>query len=121
MAETYFLSSLDSTRFEVTRRCTVMTRVYFDTGKECLVVKVDIPVLRQDFNLAEDMDTLILTNRFEGEAFSINIKFPCFVFIARVLIQNIETKTGIDKGDVEIIGWGELYRTRHDADHHVFT
>jgi hypothetical protein len=42
------------------------------------------------------------------------------VFVARPLINDIEAQDEIGKEDVEVVAWGELYRTKADADQHVF-
>jgi len=120
MAETYFLSSLDSTKFSATRECVFQKRLRFRTGKECVLVKVDPLVIGQDYGVGEDIDLFVLTNRHEGHGLFPIKEFPCFVFIARPLIGDIESRDEIDKEDVEIVAWGELYRTKADADNHVF-
>ena len=118
--ETYYLSSLESTKFGVTRTCVVQKRLRFRTGKECALVKVSPPVIGQDYGLVDDIDLFVITNRHEGEGLSPIKEFPCFVFIARPLIEDIEARDEIEKDDVEIVAWGELYRTKVDADQHVF-
>jgi hypothetical protein len=118
--ENYFLSSLDSTKFSVTRECVFQKHLRFRTGKECVLVRVNPPVIGQDYGVGEDIDLFVLTNRHEGQGLSPIKEFPCFVFIARPLIDDIESRDEIDKEDVEVVAWGELYRTKTDADKHVF-
>ena len=95
-------------------------RLRFRTGKECALVAVSPAVIGQEYGLADDIDSLLVTTRYEGDSLSPIKKFPCFVFIARLLIADIEERDEIEKGDVEVIAWGELYRTKTDADLHVF-
>jgi hypothetical protein len=118
--ETYFLSSLESTKFSVTRECVFQKRLRFRTGKECVLVKVTPPVIGQEYGIGEDIDFFVITNRHEGMGLSPIKEFPCFVFIARPLIDDIEAREEIGKEDVEVVAWGELYRTKADADQHVF-
>ena len=118
--EAYYLSSLDSTKFGVTRVCVFQKRLRFQTGKECALVKVGPPVIGQDYGLVEDIDLFLIANRHEGEGLSPVKECSCFVFIARPLIDDIEIRDEIAKEDVEIVAWGELYRTKADADQHVF-
>jgi hypothetical protein len=68
----------------------------------------------------DDIEELILTNRHEGENFSPIKIFPCFVYISRPLINDISQRAEITKKDVEIIGMGELYKTKFEADNHLF-
>lgn len=118
--EVYFLSSLDSTLFSTTRRCAVIKRMVFDTGKECMLVRLSPPVLGEVFSSREDLETFVLAGRHEGQALPPATEFPCFVFIARPLIDAIEVQDVIEAGQLQVVAWGELYRSQHDADHHVF-
>lgn len=47
-------------------------------------------------------------------------EFPCFVFIAIPVREGVKLQTPIRSDDLEIVGWGELYRTPDDAKHHRF-
>jgi hypothetical protein len=117
--EIYFLSSLDSMRFSITRECAVQKRLRFDTGKECALVKVSPPVVGQDFNCGSDIELFVIANRHQGYGLFPVTKFPCSVHIARPLIEDIELREQLRKEDLEVVAWGELYRTRSDADNHV--
>jgi hypothetical protein len=71
--------------------------------------------------MAGDLEEVVLTSRHEGEPLPPAARsFPCFVFVCRPLVDDVQGRDAIDKDEVEIIGWGELYRTRSDADNHVF-
>jgi hypothetical protein len=118
--ERYFLSSLESAKFGITRECVFQRRLHFDSGKECALVKVSPPVVGQDYGLGTDIDVFVVTNRHRGQGLSPIREFPCFVFIARPLIDGIESRDVIKKDDLEVVAWGELYRTRADADNHAF-
>lgn len=118
---TYYLSSLDSVSFAETRECVFTKKLAFTSGKECILAKVDPPVIGQRYGLGgKDIEYLFLASRHEGEPLDPIKSFPCFVFIARPLVPDLEAKEAIDKEDLEIIAWGEVYRTKHDADNHVF-
>jgi hypothetical protein len=118
--EIYFLSSLESIKFSSTRECVFQKRLNFRNGKECMLVRVNPPVVGQDYGVAEDITLFVLTNRHEGHGLFPIKEFPCFVFIARPLIDDIELQDEIDKEDLEVVAWGELYRTKSDADKHIF-
>lgn len=115
-----YLSSLESSRFVPVRECRLIRRMSFDTEKQCALVKIEPPVIGQDFAQGADIDTVLLTNRHEGETLFPISDFPCFVFICRPLIEGIESREIVTKDDMEIIGWGELYRSQNDAANHVF-
>ena len=117
---TYYLSSLDSLKFGQTRKCEVIKSLRMTTGKECVLVKVTPPVPMQEYNLVDDLDTLILTSRHAGQDLLASNTFPVFVFITRLLKGDAEYLDTISKDDLEILAWGEIYRTQDDADNHHF-
>jgi hypothetical protein len=119
VGDTFYLSSLDSVRFEPVRECRVEDILIFDTGKAAAVAWIQPPVIGQDFNRPDDLRTVILVPRHEGVSIDRISEFPCFVFIA-ITREDYELKSPIRSDDLEIIGWGELYRTHHDAENHVF-
>jgi len=118
--DVYYLSSLDSTTFEPTRKCRFLNKLTFDTGKECVFAELEPPVVGQQFGTREDIKYVVLANRHEGDTLFPIKEFPCFVFITRPLIENIFNIPVITKDDLHILAWGELYRTASDADNHVF-
>ena len=116
---TYFLSSLDSERFAPVRECRFI-RVVSVGDKPAMFVSVTPGILGQDFGSPEMLGELILTTRFEGDDIRAISDFPCFVFIA---LQKGELTDGLSRiraEDLEIVGWGELYRTAADATAHTF-
>jgi hypothetical protein len=107
-------------KFSTVRKCIVLKHLEFDTGKECVLVRLSPPVIGQDYGLGTDIEDFVLTNRHGGEGLSPIREYPCFVFIARPLVDDIGQRDEISKNDLEIIAWGELYRTESDAEKHVF-
>lgn len=114
-----YLSSLESSRFEPVRRCEPIHRLQFATGKDAILVKVEPPVVGQDFGSADDIDVLLVTPRTEGgQLFPIS-EFPLFVYIC-LPITDLTSSTNVATDDVTVIAWGELYRTAEDAAEHRF-
>jgi len=118
--EIYYLSSLDSTRFEPVRECRVQRSLSFDTGKAAVEARLSPTVIGQDFNRGSDIDTVVLSARHEGASVDPVTEFPCFVFITIPRYGQGMLQSPIHSDDLEIIGWGELYRTREDAERHAF-
>jgi len=116
----YYLSSLDYSTLEQTRVCQLLKFLHFASGNECALVCVDPPVLGQLFGVADDIDHLILAPRHEGYPLSRIREFPCFVHVARPRVEGLEFCDAIEVSDLEHFAWGELYRSRHDADNKVF-
>lgn len=119
MGEIYFLSSLDYSTLEQTRQCTVVRRLRFNTGKECVLADVSPPIPGPQFGFIEDIVRVLLAVRHEGASLSPIDEFPCFVFVT-IPLTDIDSREVIEKDEVQIVAWGELYRTRDDADNHVF-
>ncbi len=119
MSDTYFLSSLESARLEPVRSCEVVESLVLDTGKRAVLGRIDPPVVGQDFG-RDDIDTVFLTARHEGASVDPVSEFPLFVFVAVAKTAGRALVSPVRAEELEIIGWGELYRTAHDAEHHVF-
>lgn len=118
--ETLYLSSLDSARFEPVRECRIERLLTFDTGKVAAVARLSPGVIGQDFNHASDIDTVVLSPRHEGVSVDPVSEFPCFVFITIPREGYEALQSPVRSDDLEIIGWGELYRTQDDAERHAF-
>lgn len=118
--EVYYLSSLESVRFEPVRECRIIKRLEFDTGKQCALVKVTPSVVGQPWGLTTDIENFVLANRHEDEELFPITEFPCFVHIARILTGAVDSSSVISASDLQTVAWGELYRTRSDAENHVF-
>jgi len=112
--ETVYLSSTESIRFELVRECRILETLTFDTGKVAVRARLWPPVIGQDFNRA-DIEEVVLTTRHKGASIAPIDEFPCFVFIT-IPRTGLETVSSpIRKDDLQILAWGELYRSREDA------
>jgi len=120
MTDTYYLSSLESTRLKPVRTCRVTESVVLDSGKPAVLADIDPPVIGQDFG-RDDIGSVLLTARHEGASVDPVSEFPLFVFVAVPAVEGRPLVSPIRSDELEIIGWGELYRTAHDAEHHVFS
>lgn len=119
--ETLYLSSLDSAPFEPVRECRFERMLTFDTGKAAAVVSLRPGVIGQDFNRSSDIETVVLAARHAGASIDPVSEYPCFVFIA-IAREGFEASlcSPVRADDLDIIGWGELYRTRGAAERHEF-
>ena len=117
---TYYLSSLDSIRFGTVRECRFERLLTFDSGKLAAEATLVPGVLGQDFNRSSDIDTVILSTRHEGASIDPVTEFPCFVFIALPRLGSASLESPVRADDLEVIGWGELYRMPEDAERHAF-
>lgn len=115
-----YLSSLESYRFEPVRECWLVRLIEFDTGKPCALVRLRPGVIGQDFGVPGTLDPLLLAARLKGAPISAIDKFPYFVYIGIPSADWDKTRKVISSGQVQVIGWGELYRSPQDAARHSF-
>jgi len=109
-----FLSSLDSYQFKQKREFEIIKQISIHSEsnqKEGWVVKITPNLIGQSYGLGgEDIDYLILTPRHLGVNIYDIKKFPCFVYIIRIINNKIPTENIIDSNSVEVIAWGEIYK-----------
>jgi len=110
----YYLSSLDSVRFAPVRRVKVRRTLELTGGRDVLVTDVDPPVAGKDFG-RDDIRTLVLAARHKGATVSPVNEFPCYVYIALPPAGWNPDTGALSPDDLQIIAWGELYRTQEDA------
>jgi hypothetical protein len=117
---TLYLSSLDSVRFETVRECQFERTLSFDTGKVAIETRISPAIVGQDFSVTADIDRVILAPRHEGATIDPVSEFPLFVFIAIPSRGLVRLQSPLRLDDLDVIGWGELYRSSADAEGHVF-
>ena len=120
LAKPLYLSSLESSRFQRVRECRLLQYLTFDSGKVAAHVAVQPGVPGEDFHLAEDIKALVLATRFEGDSIDNIQKLPLFVFIAIPSKEKGIPSSPLRADDLQVIGWGELYRSADDAANHRF-
>jgi len=109
---------MESYALETVRVCEFVEVKRFDTGKECVLAKLDPPVDGYSFGLNFDVSEVVLAARHEGDGLSPIRRFPCFVHVARPL-GDIRGQVVVSASDLQNLAWGELYRSRGDAESHV--
>lgn len=113
--QTFYLSSMESVRFAPVRRCRLVRRLRFETGKDCAIIEVSPPVVGQDFNQGSDIHQLLVACRHEGATLFPISEFPLFVSVGLVSKDVAPSAEVIAKDDVAVIAWGELYPTAEAA------
>lgn len=115
-----YLSSLESRRFESVRECRFTRVLEFDNGKPCALVSLIPGVVSQDFNVPGGIDQFVIATRHNGASLSPVDRFPCFIHIAIPREGCDDGAEKISPDSVQVIAWGELYRTAEDAAQHKF-
>ncbi len=78
------------------------------------------PRHRPGFGSAADIEQVVLSARHSGTTLESIDEFPFFVHIAVPSVTSTPLTTPMRADELTIIGWGELYRTRADAEAHRF-
>lgn len=112
----FFLASTEGYGFDVPRACYRVRRVAGRApADDYLVVRIDPPLDGQSFGRGEhDLDKVVLATRHQGATLFPVSEWPTYVHVAR-LLGPAEKKDRLEAGDLDSIGWGELYRTEAEA------
>ncbi len=98
--EGYYLSSLDSRALESVPTCELKEIKYFSTGKECVIAEVTPPIPGHQCGLTVDVSEVVLACRHEG--------------------GDIFNRDSVTAADLRDLAWGELHRSRSDAENYAF-
>ena len=111
----FYLVSSEGYGLEDPRHCLPVRRLQGERRDDYLLVRISPPILGQNFGLGgQDIEEVILATRHQGESlFSIS-RWPVYVHVARLLDSPPDMDT-IRDGEMELIGWAELYPTEADA------
>ncbi len=81
-----------------------------------MLVDVAPPVVGQRFGLGgRDITDLVISARYRGSTLFPVSEWPCHVYIARIRDPLIATTLTFTDGQVELIGWGMIFRSVADA------
>jgi hypothetical protein len=107
----YYLSSLDSYKFERPREFEIIKRITISEShsKNAWLVKITPNLLGQDYRLISDVDYLVLTPRHKGIEINSIAEFPCYVYIMLIKSNKISKESILNSDTLEIIAWGEIY------------
>jgi hypothetical protein len=112
----FFLASSEGYHLTEPRSCKRIKRVRSDNRDDLLLVKVEPPLIGQVYELSgRDIDTLLIATRHKGDSLFPIRRWPVFVHVARLLIENPERREQIHDNEFESVAWAELYRTEEDA------
>ena len=114
-APNFYLASSEGYDLETPRACYAVRRMGGREADDYLVVTVSPPLMGQRYGLGDkDIDTVVLATRHGGSTLFPVSEWPLAVHVARILHER-DIEGRFEKGDLELIGWGELYRTEAEA------
>jgi hypothetical protein len=79
-------------------------------------IEIDPPLNGQGFGLGDNnIKCLLISSRLEGLTFFPITQWPLPIYVSRTLDYRIKESKSFDKGQVELIAWGMIFRTREEA------
>ena len=116
----FVMTSSEGYNLEEPRDCVVLQWLDGDCPNRYLLVSIDPPLIGQNYGLgSRDVFEVVLASRHRGYSLCSIVEWPAYVYVALPL-GDIRSKPGrLGKDDLELIGWGEIYRKREDipSDH----
>jgi hypothetical protein len=93
-----------------------MKRLECGQRSDCLLVKVDPPLIGQRYGLgASDIEKVVVATRHKGASLFPITGWPVFVHVARPLVDKPESRDRLLSNEIEAIAWAELYATEQAA------
>ena len=98
------------------RACWTLGRLRDEVRDDYMLIEVEPAVIGQNYGLdSQDITSLVISTRHRGFSLFPITAWPSHVYITRILDQSI-TKTLVFTGSqVELIGWGMIFRTENEA------
>ena len=98
------------------RACRPIGRLRDSIRDDHMLIEVDPPVIGQAYGLGgRDITELVLSARWVGSTLFPVTEWPCHVYISRILDESVVRTSTFTGEQVEMIGWGAIFRTLDEA------
>lgn len=85
-----------------------------------MLIKIEPPLIGQSFGLgSKDISNLLISARFAGTSLFPVAKWPCHVYVSRILDETITRTLSFTAEQIEMIAWGTIFRTAEEAQAHA--
>ena len=114
----FFLSAAGEMRGDLstTRVCWIRGRLRDEIRDDYMLIEIEPPLIGQAYGLGDrDITNLLISSHLQGFTLFPIREWPCHVYITRILDESITKTLVFTKGQVEMIGWGAIYRTIEEA------
>jgi hypothetical protein len=114
----FYMSSSESLNLRDVRRCWRIRRIASDSRDDLLLTKIQPAIRSSTYDLASDLDTVILASHLQGESLFPIGTFPdrpLPVYVAHSLIEDLAERSFIGDSELELLAWAELYPSEAEA------
>lgn len=112
----FYLASTEGYGLEHPRKCFIIRRLSTETRQDLLLVRVVPPLIVQKRAIGSgDLELVVLATRHRGSTLFPIKEWPVYVHVARAKHVNSIEADIVSQDDLEVVAWGELYRTEEDA------
>jgi hypothetical protein len=81
-----------------------------------MLVDIEPPLPGQRFGLgASDITSLVLSSRHRGQTLYPISEWPSYVYVARVLDNQVPSSSTLSKEQVELVAWGAIFKSLQEA------
>jgi len=112
----FCLVSSDYYHLENPRRAWCQKRMTGAGRNDLLLTKIDPPVIYEGYGYgAKSTDVVLFATRHVGASLFPITQWPVSVHVLCPIIDNVEDRDSLQKGEFQNIAWAELYKTEEDA------
>lgn len=117
----FFLSSAGEYEpLRAPRACRVMARLRDELRDDHMLIEIEPPLDGQRFGLGpSDVTHVIISARHVGQTLYPVSEWPSFVYVARILDNEVFKTPSFSREQIELIAWATLFRTREEASEHA--
>jgi hypothetical protein len=113
----FYLASSEGYGLDRPRACYCIRRLHGATRDDYLLARLEPPLSGQPYGLGDRAITnVVIATRHVGASLFPIAEWPVAVHVARPLVADAERLELIADGDLEEIGWAELYPSRAAAE-----
>ena len=111
----FYLISSEGYDLQMVRKCYKKKKLIGENLDGYLLCDITPSLFGQKFGLGEaKISQLILASRHKDHSLFPIKEWPAYVHVARPVVGNIEDIFFINESDIELIGWGEIYKDKND-------
>jgi hypothetical protein len=113
------MGSSETIGLEAPRSCWRLKRLRAaNRTDDLLLIRIQPAIPSGQFGFDIDIDVVVIATRLGGDSlFPINTfpDRPVPVYVARLLVDGVETRTKLEPGEFDMFAWAELYPSAAEA------